>query len=278
MLPPALTPQPHRQEQHQLGAGMENSSQSRGAGGHLASGVAKLVSRTGRNNGEHFQMPPLLHILQVTLWPVLGGMRRLTGITERCFPQPRWLLPSQRSHRYTPAPECHGWQPLQLPLSPKPAWRAFPAPTGPGHTGSLSTIQPRQGSELCFEGLRTQKNHPQALGRSPYQNLQPQQQSWVPSAQRCVQGASCKDKPASSPIPSPLSRTDLLADRAANGGKKSLPGWFGLDLVDSGSLALPVSSFTILRCSSSLLRWLQLCSTQESLSWAVESRGTDVSS
>lgn len=102
MLPPALTPQPHCQEQHQLGAGMENSSHPRGAGGHLASGVAKLVSRTGRNHGEHFQMPPLLNILQVTLWPVLfplGGMRRLAGITEWCFPQPRWLLLSQGSHR-----------------------------------------------------------------------------------------------------------------------------------------------------------------------------------
>lgn len=40
--------------------------------------------------------------------------------------------------------------------------------------------------------------------------------------------------------------------------------------------ALPVSSFTILRCSSSLLRWLQLCSTHKGPSWAVGSRGTDV--
>lgn len=42
-------------------------------------------------------------------------------------------------------------------------------------------------------------------------------------------------------------------------------------------MALPVSSFTFLKYGSSLLTWLQLRSTQESLSWAGERRGTNMS-
>lgn len=42
-------------------------------------------------------------------------------------------------------------------------------------------------------------------------------------------------------------------------------------------MALPVSSFAFLRYGSSLLTRLQLCSTQESLSWAGERRGTSMS-
>lgn len=56
--------------------------------------------------------------------------------------------------------------------------------------------------------------------------------------------------------------------------------WTFLDgLVTCLELRIPgaVSSFTFLRCSSSLLLWLRLCSTQESLSQAGERRGTNVS-
>lgn len=76
---------------------------------------------------------PLLNILQETLLPCPVSPwwdEEADGHQRVVLPQPGWQLPSQSSHSCsaTPAPEDQGWQPLLLPLSSKPAWRAFSSP------------------------------------------------------------------------------------------------------------------------------------------------------